>query len=85
MDMSVQFGSMGQPLTAESSTAILTLVLLQGTDADQEKLKQLADGTHPIDSRYLQGGNGYKPRAQAHRLLVEEEKKKPRGLARVNE
>jgi hypothetical protein len=75
VDMSVQFISMKQPLSPESGTAILTLVLLQGVDAGPDELKQLAEGTYPVDQKFLPGGNGYKPRPQEQPMLSDSQKK----------
>lgn len=77
VDMTVQFISMGQPLTPQSETAIVTLVLLQGVDAGPDKLEQLAEGTYPIDAKFL-AGNHYKPRDQEQPALTDNSRKASR-------
>ncbi|MBV9280671.1 MAG: hypothetical protein JOZ41_11355, partial [Chloroflexi bacterium] len=54
----------GQPLRPESTTAILSVVLLQAVSASTEEIAALARGTLAIDPKFLPHTNGHKPQEQ---------------------
>lgn len=53
VDCTLQYASVGQPLTPQSSTAVVSVVLLQAVAAQGEEIDALARGTLPIRGKFL--------------------------------